>query len=575
MTGIFHSLVQVTQFPSAFYGWSFTFLSEVLVKGTILVLVAFALGLVLRAASAASRHLVWTLALSALLALPVFALTLPAWEVPVPAPSSSFNGSVQVAPKRTFTANPHSRRSATTEETRQPAVPAWPSLFLFVWATGALFFLARMAVGEIRVRSLTGRSRLFRTSQALSVLEDAIRGLRISRAVELRTSAEIGIPFTRGDFRPAIFLPEEAREWTRERLEFVLAHELAHVNRHDYLTQIPAQIVCALFWFHPLVWFAAVQMRKERERACDDMVLNLGHPAADYAEFLVMLGRSLRSLTPAWSTSIAMAQSSQLEARMKALLDPMMNHKPLTANRALFAAVLTFALLVPVASIRGTVKNATGSISGTVHDPSGAVIPGAAVSLFNMKSHDKIEIGTGQDGSFTFPAIPAGRYQLEIASPGFVRKRSPVLELKPSGDLHEAITLDVGEVSQTITVTGQRPAEAIAAPRHPPKRILVGGNVQAPKVVEMAKPVYPASAKKQGIEGTVILRAVIGTSGQILSLEPYNGAHPALIKAAMDAVGRWRYQPTLLNGVPVEVATTITVVFRLDQSATQANSGGN
>ena len=88
--------------------------------------------------------------------------------------------------------------------------------------------------------------------------------------------------------------------------------------------------------------------------------------------------------------------------------------------------------------------------------------------------------------------------------------------------------------------------------------------MQAAKLVKIVHPAYPASAEKQGTEGTVILRAVIGASGQILSLEPYNDANPALTKTAMDAVRQWQYQPTLLNGVPVEVATTITVVFQLN-----------
>ncbi len=378
-------------------------------------------------------------------------------------------------------------------------------------------------------------------------------------------SGEIGIPFTRGVFRPAIFLPDVAHEWTRERLEFVLAHELAHVRRHDYLTQIPAQIVCALFWFHPLVWFAAFQMRKERERACDDMVLNLGHPAADYAEFLVMLGRSLRRLTPAWSTSIAMAQSSQLEVRMKALLDPKLNRKPLAASRVLFAAVIAIALLVPAAAIRATTKDATGNISGTLHDPSGAVVPGSGVILISSKTQTRIASRTGDDGTFSFPAVPSGRYQLEFAKPGFARTLTGEFELGPSRDLHQNFTLNLGWVSEELVVRGHRPAEAATVQQHPPRRIRVGGLVQGAKLVKIVKPTYPESAEKQGTEGTVILRAVIGTDGQILSLEPYNGAAPELIKTAMDAVGQWRYQPTLLNGVPVEVATTITVVFRLDQ----------
>ena len=249
---------------------------------------------------------------------------------------------------------------------------------------------------------------------------------------------------------------------------------------------------------------------------------------------------------------------------MKALLDPKLNHKPLTANRVLVIAVLTCALLVPAAAVHATATSATGSISGTVHDPSGAVVPGAGVVLINSKTQTRIASRTGEDGTFNFPAMPVGRYRLEFAKPGFARAQTGEFELGPSRDLHQNYTLDLGWVSEEVVVRGHRPVQAPTAPQHAPRRIRVGGMVQAAKLVKIAKPAYPASAEKQGTEGTVILRAVIGTSGQILSLEPYNDANPALTKAAMDAVRQWQYQPTLLNGVPVEVATTITVVFRLD-----------
>ncbi|HEX5410376.1 MAG TPA: M56 family metallopeptidase [Terriglobia bacterium] len=565
MTGIFEPWAHGLQLVQAISAPGLAIVLEVLVKGTILMLFAAFLSLVLRRASAATRHLIWTLALGSILALPLFALALPAWNVPL---FASFSSGAAIAQTRLAGDSPASRldsQLAQSSENQSSDAKPWAKWVLLLWATGSALFLARMAVGEVRVRRLVRRSQPFRAGLANVVLEDGRRGLRVARAVALRVSPETGTPFTRGILHPEIVVPEQALQWQRDELEFVLAHELAHVSRHDCLTQMPAQLACALFWFHPLVWLAAVQMRKERERACDDMVLNLGHPAADYAAFLVMLCRGLRQIVPAWSTGIAMAESSQLEVRMKALLNPKINHKPLAAKRALFAAVLTVALLVPAAAIHAAANNDTGSISGTVHDPSGAVIPGAAVTLISSKTQTRIPSRTGQDGNFGFPGVPPGRYRLEFAKPGFARTLTGEFDLGPSRDLHQNFTLNLGWVSQEVVVRGHRPAEAAPAHPRPPHRIRVGGLVQAAKLVQFVKPAYPESAEKQGTEGTVILRSVIGTGGQILSLEPYNGADPALTKAAMNAVRQWSYQPTLLNGAPVEVATTVTVVFRLDQ----------
>jgi len=564
MTAIFELWGRGSQLFQAISVPALTMLLEVLIKGTILMLFAAALALLLRRASAATRHLVWSLALDSILALPLFAVMLPAWNVPLFVSSPSVSAVAQTRLTEDFPASQLDSQFAQSSEDQPQDGKPWAPWVLLLWVTGSALVLARMAVGEVRVRRLVRRSQPLRADLANVVLENGRRGLHVARAIVLRVSPEGGSPFTRGIFHPEIVLPEQAPRWQRDELEFVLEHELAHVARHDCLTQIPAQVACALFWFHPLVLLAAVQMRKERERACDDMVLNLGHPAADYAEFLVMLCRSLRKITPVRSTGVAMAESSQLEVRMKALLDPKINHKPLAASRARSVAVLTLALLLPAAAIHATVKNGTGNISGTVHDPSGAAIPGAGVVLISSQPQARIASRTGEDGSFSFPAVPAGRYRLEFTKPGFARSLTGEFDLGPSRDLHQNFTLNLGWVSQEIVVRGHRPAETAPAPPRPPHRIRVGGLVQAARLVKFVKPIYPESAEKQGTEGTVILRAVVGTDGQILSLEPYNGADTALIKAAMDAVRQWHYQPTLLNGEPVEVATTITVEFRLE-----------
>jgi len=99
-------------------------------------------------------------------------------------------------------------------------------------------------------------------------------------------------------------------------------------------------------------------------------------------------------------------------------------------------------------------------------------------------------------------------------------------------------------------------------PKATPSRIRVGGQVQQAKMLRMVQPVYPPIAKTAHVSGTVILHAIISKDGNVEQLEYVSG--PALLMhAAMDAVKQWRYQPTTLNNEPVEVDTTISVVFTL------------
>jgi protein TonB len=117
--------------------------------------------------------------------------------------------------------------------------------------------------------------------------------------------------------------------------------------------------------------------------------------------------------------------------------------------------------------------------------------------------------------------------------------------------------------TETVVATGQ-PRRALSPSVSSGERISVGGNVQATRLVKKVSPAYPASAMAQGIEGTVLLNAVIGKDGHLISTKVLNRlADPDLAAAALDAVKQWQYEPSLLNGVPVEVVTTITINFKL------------
>jgi periplasmic protein TonB len=93
-------------------------------------------------------------------------------------------------------------------------------------------------------------------------------------------------------------------------------------------------------------------------------------------------------------------------------------------------------------------------------------------------------------------------------------------------------------------------------------RVRIGSNVAAAKLMKKVQPTYPMAAQQGRIQGVVRLHAIIGKDGSVMQLEVMSG-HPLLVEAALDAVRQWVYQPTLLEGKPVEVDTTIDVIFQL------------
>jgi TonB family protein len=279
------------------------------------------------------------------------------------------------------------------------------------------------------------------------------------------------------------------------------------------------------------------------------------------------LARALAATRARWEDAPAMAEASDLESRVRALLDGARSRHPLSRRAALTIASVAVAVLLPVAAITAQAQAARGSLVGVVEDASHARVPNCQVTAKNLDGPNQEVTRANAAGEYRFAAIPTGHYALEIRSPGFaIFKRDAAVEAGKA--VRVDVTLDLGEVSETVVVKGQKPAGAMpgAPMARTPQRIRVGGNVQATKLIKMARPEYPAELQQLGIQGTVVMRAVISTAGELLNLEAINADVDArLAKAALDAVRTWKYQPTLLNGQPVEVVTTITVDFQLGQ----------
>jgi TonB family protein len=345
----------------------------------------------------------------------------------------------------------------------------------------------------------------------------------------------------------------------------VLLHEIAHAARFDPLTQFAAQLACCLYWFNPLAWVASRNMAMERERACDDRVLASGAGATDYAGHLVEIARELRGRKPWLSAAIAMANRSQLEPRLLAILDRHLRRRGVTPKRIAIVAGLATLLVLPLAAMRPRAGN-PGAVSGVIYDGIG-VVPGAEVTLVRRANGDARRMSSDPTGVYRFDALEPGGYELVIRAPGFAEHRIGNVQVAGGQEARRASYLRIGNVEERLDVVAERPAVRLAAPtrRPSPQRVRVGGNVQPAKLLKMVPPRYPDEAREAGAEGFVSLRAIVRRDGTVGALTVLDAPHPALAEAARQAVSLWNYQPVTLNGEPVEVETLINVRFRLTQ----------
>ncbi|HEX7447645.1 MAG TPA: M56 family metallopeptidase [Pirellulales bacterium] len=352
-------------------------LFDVAVKSVAVVFLAAALAVLLRRASAAWRHLVWCLSVASLLLLPVLSLLLPDWRVAwlprwttqraqlaatrhtappqvertQPLDDKKIVSSPRAAASKTeLHQEPRHLRSVTLE-TLSPPRAAMPWLTI-AWAAGGLLSLVPLAIGLCQLVGLHRCSQAVDDCCWLALVDELRCRLTVRRRVQLRQCRSALAPLTWGALRPVLLLPIEAGAWPDERRRLVLLHELAHVLRWDWLTQLVAHVACAVYWFNPLVWWAARQMRIERERACDDIVLTSGVRASDYARELLALAMGRSDSQVSTLAAVPMARRALLDARLRGILDSRRNRSALSRATVCLGMAITAATITPLAMLR-------------------------------------------------------------------------------------------------------------------------------------------------------------------------------------------------------------------------------
>ena len=397
-------------------------------KSMLALVLAALLAKALGRASSAIKHLVWAAALACLLLLPFLGGILPGWHAPVPAGLAiAVSGEPTVvdvvAPRPGFRLSPISL--------------AWG-----IWAIGFGIVLLHTAAGLAKV------ARVVRGSRPIG-----------GWGPNVFASPEVPMPAVFGFWRPRVILPDDARSWTTARLRMVLKHERMHISRHDPRTHVLAQFVCALYWANPLVWYAAACLRREAEQACDDGVLEQGESPASYAGELVEIVHSLRTAGEQLEGGLAMGRVSELEGRLKAMLKSGSSRRRATPLVVTGACLVSLIVLLPLAALRAPAQQA-GAIAGMVRDASGAVVPGAKVTVGLIGTERKEFATTNATGQFTLRPVPLGTYAVTVASPGFALFKLEGIEVKGVAPADVQVVLNIGSMREALVVNGGNPAPA-------------------------------------------------------------------------------------------------------------------
>ena len=405
------------------------------IKGAALLLFASLVVLMLRRDSAATRHLIWLVAIVAMLVVPALSALLPQWRVlPEWADLSTdmkaldavaANGSDVIDGRDETHKTDMSQAANYSPATDLPepefqsshAVPPlsiasdiqvaakseksttilWSSVLPFVWGVGFLLLVVRLLAARLLLwrieraariispgeqRGVSPPSSLIPQEPAANVaglqriidnLVAAKTRLTMHHRITLLIHPEKTIPVVWGIFCHRLLLPAVALRWSDEQLRSVLLHELAHIHRRDTLWQLLVQIACALHWFNPLVWFAEWRLHVERERACDDLVLASGVRASAYAEHLLNVATKLSSSPWIQACGLAMAHSSSLHGRLAAVLSAKRNRRSVSTFAVAICVLLGATILIPVAMLGAVDENQPGQAATQATEDSAKV----------------------------------------------------------------------------------------------------------------------------------------------------------------------------------------------------------
>ncbi len=333
---------------------------EYMIKSTFVLSLALLALALLRKRSASFRHFVLSLFFIGLLFFPVFSFLPVGWETrllpsrttgqgnyPASAAHESLSEgllAIGIVSEKTDTGSTLSGplEGPPLSSESSPRVRGgllWKNSLSTIWLAGAIILLLRLGLGLFGAFRLTRRAKVLGDSLWKILLERFLAAIRLKRKIRLKSHSEIAIPLTWGVLRPVILIPAGHENWTQDQRSSALLHELSHVKRADFLVMVFVRLSLALFWLNPLSWFAFRMLKREQEKACDELVLKAGIKPSTYAANLLLFKRA-RGFS--WNPSVALLGilgRSQLNERLVAILKQKMTVKEVKMKTKIMLAL--------------------------------------------------------------------------------------------------------------------------------------------------------------------------------------------------------------------------------------------
>lgn len=333
-------------------GGSFT--GSVLVKATAIAAITLLAAWLARRHRASVRHVILATGFASLLALPVVIALADRISIDVPV-SVSVPALAVVEPwDAIYMTNPSTAPAAGGSTSSRVDLNL---LLMTVWLAGVLVSLAPVIAGMVQLARYRRYGMPAGREQA-QLLREYASASGVGAHVTLLRHESVSGPLTYGVLRPVVFLPLDSKAWGPKALLSAMVHELEHIRRADWFVHCASRLICALYWFHPLVWVMWRRLALEAERACDDAVLRQTE-ATRYAEQLVEVAERLSARRQ--SPLLAMAGRDELSARVAALLDSSLPRgRAGVAGVAVAAAVMVMvALIAPLRAVGVTLPSAS------------------------------------------------------------------------------------------------------------------------------------------------------------------------------------------------------------------------